>query len=207
MKLTKDQALDLIKILSHYETFDARVNTADLSGLCCDLETFVLSGDTDEEEDEDSEEDEDLDEEEDDEKPNEQEDEEDDESSEESEEDDGESEEDDIECDSYCYGSDLSTLKQAKARVVSSSFGDQDDEVTIKFEEDDEDCALVVSINGSTSHQTYYSPVTHVKRTGTEVHVAVADHDDRTSHRLGVTRFPKGWSTELPVGDLVGIET
>lgn len=227
MKLTKAQSLDLVKVLSHYETLvgDAGIAHVDVGGLCADLEDFVLNGsdededaceaedcdhdhegDDDEEDEEDEDSDEDDSEEEDSEEPDESEDgegdEADDESEEADEEGDGDAEEE-LDADSYALGSDLHDLKIAKAKIINSSVGDPDDSVTLEFEHtegDDADvCDLLVSGEP-------VGPIVYVRRKGNELHVAEGSDDDRTWHRFSVPRFPKGWADALPLDDLVEIE-
>ena len=48
MKLTKKQALDLIKVLTHYDSFDNQRVHVDLYDILEDLEKFVLNGESDE---------------------------------------------------------------------------------------------------------------------------------------------------------------
>ena len=50
-------------------------------------------------------------------------------------------------------------------------------------------------------------PITHVRRKGTELHVAESvKHGSRNWHRFHVSRFPKGWADALPLDDLVEVE-
>ena len=222
MKLTREQALDLVKILSHYQTLAPDNGVGDADGLCSDLEEFVLSGsdedddaaedsddeegDDDEEDEEDEDSDEDDSEEEDPEEPDESEDDEGDEADDESEEDDGEGDgdsEEELETDSYALGRDLHDLKVAKGKIISSSVGDPDDVVTLEFEHTEGDDADVCDllVNGDP-----VGPIVYVRRKGSELHVAEGSDDDRTWHRFNVSRFPKGWADVLPVDDLVEVE-
>lgn len=224
MKLTKEQALDLVKVLSHYQALDTRsVDAPTVHATLGSLEKFLVGeeedddldsgeadedccdhsdGDDDEEEQEDDEADEDSSEEEDDEESDEQEDDEGDEADDEGEEADGEGDDEELDPDSYALGADLHDLKVAKATIISSSVGDPDDEVTLEFENTDgEDvnvCDLLV--NGDA-----IGPITHVRRKGTELHVA-ENNGGRAWHRFHVSRFPKGWADALPLDDLIEIE-
>jgi hypothetical protein len=204
MKISKKDALDLVKVLTHYQTFDQLVNV-DVRGLCQDLEEFVLErdGEDDYEEDErDDEEVEEDDKEKDEEELDEQED-------GESDEDDGEGEEDDGEGEAayVTTGVNLSNLKRVKARVISTSDTDfeVDDPVTISFESDvySSDVNLIVETDDLRSS---IGPISYVKRMGSELHVAEGWQSSRTWHRFGVSKFPKGWATELPLDELVEVE-
>ncbi len=212
MELTKEQALDLVKVLSHYQTLESTVDV-DVHGLCSDLEEFVLSTEEDEEtDDEEDEEDdeagEDSSEEEDDEEPDESEDDKGNEADDEGEETDECSVEAEAElgADIYVRGNNLHDLKVAKGKVISSSVGEPDNEVTLEFENTegvgidvcDNVCDLLV--NGDP-----IGPITHVRRTGTELHVA-DNNSGRTWHRFYVARFPKGWADELPLDNLAEVE-
>lgn len=211
MKLSKEQALDLVKILTHYQTLAPDGDVADAHGLCCDLEEYVLRGDEDEEEtdDEEDEEDDGADEEdsgeEDAEEPDESEDEEGDEADDEGEEDDdeGPADEEELDVDSYAYSGDLHDLKPAKAKIISSSVGDPDDEVTLEFEHTEGDDANVCDllVGGEP-----IGPITHVRRKGSELHVAESNSGERAWHRFHVSRYPKGWADALPLDDLVEVE-
>lgn len=227
MKLTKEQALDLIKVLSHYQALDQRnVCAPTVHATLGSLERFVVGeeeeededdldsaeaddccdhshGDDDEEEQEDDEADEDPSEEEDDEESDEQEDDEGDEADDEGEEADGEGDDEDLDVDSYALGADLHDLKVAKAKIISSSLGDPDDEVTLEFENTEGDDADVCDllVNGDP-----IGPITHVRRKGTELHVAEDNSGERSWHRFHISRFPKGWTDALPLDDLVEIE-
>lgn len=222
MKLTKEQALDLIKVLSHYETLvgscpiDSPTRYATLGSLqefvlgededSCEADDDCEDEETDDEEDEEDDgEDEEDSSEEDDPESDESEDEEGDEADDAGEEDDDGSAaaEEELDPDAYALGSELHDLKVAKAKVISSSVGDPDDEVTLEFEHtegDDADiCDLLVSGEP-------VGPITHVRRKGTELHVAENNGGSRNWHRFHVARFPKGWADALPLGDLVEIE-
>jgi hypothetical protein len=211
MKLSKEQALDLVKILTHYQTLAPDSDVGDAMGLCSDLEEYVLHGDEDEDGDEeetDDEEDEEGEEdsgEKDAEEPDESEDEEGDEADDEGEEDDdgGDPDEEELDVDSYAYAGDLHDLKVVKAKVISSSVGDPDDEVTLEFEHTENDdaniCDLLVSGEA-------IGPITHVRRKGTELHVAENNSGERAWHRFHVARFPKGWADTLPLDNLVEVE-
>lgn len=213
MKLSKEQALDLVKILAHYEVVtDSPIQDVDSSDLRRDLEEFILEGaeDCDEdccsdEEDDDEETEDDSDEEEED---SSEEDEEDDEESGEDEEsseedDDDDPEEEDLNADIYVLGSDLHGLKVAKGKIISSSAGDPDDEVTLEFEntEDDEANVCDLLVDGQP-----LGPITHVRRKGKELHVAESNAGSRAWHRFEVTKFPKGWADVLPLDQLAEVE-
>lgn len=214
MKLNKEQALDLIKVLSHYDTLcgTSGVDAPTLHATQGELERFVLGEDEEDEEETDDEEveeddeaDEDSSEEEDDEESDESEDDEGDEADDEGEEDDGESDDDpeeELDVDAYALGSDLHDLKVAKGKVISSSVGDPDDEVTLEFEhtEDDDSSVCDLLVNGEP-----IGPITHVRRKGTELHVA-ENNGGRTWHRFHVSRFPKGWADALSLDDLHEVE-
>lgn len=221
MRLNKEQALDLIKVLSHYQALDTRsVCAPTVHATLGSLERFVVGeeedldsgeaddccdhsdGDDDEEEQEDDEADEGSSEEEDDEESDEQEDDEGDEADDSGEEADGEGDEE-LEVDSYGLGADLHDLKVAKGKIISSSLGDPDDEVTLEFENTEGDDADVCDllVNGDP-----IGPITHVRRKGTELHVAENNSGERSWHRFHISRFPKGWTDALPLDDLVEIE-
>lgn len=232
MKLTKEQALDLIKVLSHYETLvgSSAIESPTRYATLGKLEEFVLSddkeeddddldsaeadddccdhagGDDDEEDEEDDEEDEDSDDEEDEEESGESEDDEGDEADDEGEEADGDGdddEEEELDVDAYVLGSDLHDLKVAKAKIISSSVGDPDDEVTLEFEHTAGDSADVCDLLVSGEP---VGPITHARRKGTELHVAENNGGSRNWHRFHVARFPKGWADTLPLDDLCEVE-
>lgn len=205
MELTKRQALDLVKVLSHYETSNEQVD-ADVRGLRCDLEDFVLAEEetTDEEADEEAEgEDEEAADEEDEEECSEQEDDEGDEADDASEETDegGDREEP----SSYVGGDDLHGLKACKGQVISSSVGEPDDDVLIEFEHvaAGRETNVDVLINDG---EDFIGPVTLIRRMGTELHLAEELDGALTWHRFAVSRFPKGWANVLPVNELVGVD-
>lgn len=223
MKLTKEQALDLVKVLSHYQTLESTVDAPTVYATLGSLEKFLLGdnedldsceaddccdhtdGDDDEEDEEDDEAGEGSSEEEDDEESDESEDDEGDEADDEGEEVDGEGDdEDELSPDSYALGGDLHDLKVAKAKIISSSIGEPDDEVTLEFEftaggDDDSLCDLLVS-------GEVVGPITHVRRKGQELHVAENNSGERAWHRFHVSRFPKGWADTLPLDELIEIE-
>jgi hypothetical protein len=213
MKLNKEQVLDLIKVLSHYDTLcgTSGVDAPSRRAIQGMLEDFILGEDKDDDDDDlvegdDDEEDEEDDgsseidpEEEDSEEPDEQ---EDDEGDEDDDEGDGDDEED-LDVEAYVDRSDLHDLKVAKGKIISSSAGDPDDEVTLEFESlaggDAVICDLLV--NGEA-----VGPITHVRRKGTELHVAEDNSGERAWHRFHVARFPKGWADTLILDELCEIE-
>lgn len=211
MKLSKEQALDLVKILIHYQTLAPCGDVADVHGLRRDLEKYILGGDEDEEEtnNEKDEEDDETDEEdsgeEDVEEPDKSKDGEGDEADDEGEEDDddGLADEEALCVDSYVYSGDLHDLKPAKAKIISSSVGDPDDEVILEFEHTDGDDANVCDLLVSGEP---IGPITHVRRKGNELHVAENNSGERAWHRFHVSRYPKGWADVLPLDDLVEVE-
>lgn len=204
MKLSKKQALDLVKILTHYQTLVPDGDIADVHGLRCNLEERVLNGDEDEEEidDEEDKEDDGTDKEDsgekDDEEPGEAEDEEDEEVD-----DGGPEDEEKLDVDSYARSRDLHDLKPAKAKIIGSSTGDPDDEVILEFEHTGGDdvniCDLLV--NGEP-----IGPITYVRRKGNELHIAENNRGKRVWHRFHVSRYPKGWADVLPLDDLVEVK-
>lgn len=204
MKLTKEQALDLVKVLSHYGTFTDVVNV-NVSGLCSELEDYVLSdGEEVEEETDDEEDEEDTaaaegpSGEEDEEEPREQEDDEGSEAASAGEEADEQGDEE-LYPDCAVHASTLHDLKAVKAKVISSSVGDPDDEVRLEFEECDSECDLLV--DGDPTCRVQY-----VRRSGTELHVAeLTEQGLRNWHVFGVLKFPKEWTAALPVGELVEV--
>ena len=215
MKLNKEQALDLIKVLSHYDTLigTSGVDAPTLRATQGRLEKFVLGEDDccdhaeeddDEEDEEDEEADEDSASEEDEEESRKPKDDEGDEADDESEEADGDGDDDEeeLEVDAYVLGSELHDLKVAKAKIISSSVGDPDDDVTLEFENTEDDnssiCDLLVSGEA-------VGPITHVRRKGSELHVA-ENNGGRTWHRFHVSRFPKGWADTLTLDDLHEVE-
>lgn len=204
MKLTKQQALDLVKVLSHYETSTVQVD-ADVRSLRCDLEEFVLAKEeTDEEADEEGEgAGEEADDEEDEEERSEQEDDASDEADDAGEEADEEG--DDEEPTGYVRGDDLHALKPCKGQVVSSGVGDPDADVVIEFEHVScgRETNVDVLINDG---EDFIGPVTLIRRKGAELHIAEELDGNVTWHRFAVSRFPKGWADALPVNQLIEVD-
>lgn len=205
MKLSKEQALDLVKILTHYQTWVLDSGVANARGLCRLFEEYILKGDEDEEEtDEEDEEDDEAPEEDSGKEDAEKSDESEDEEGDEAHEDEEDSDEEELDIDSYVFSGDLHDLKPAKAKIISSSVGDPDDEVTLEFEhneDDDGDCSCDLLVTGEP-----IGPITHVKRKGTELHVAETSNGSRAWHRFHVSKFPKGWASTLMIDELTKVE-
>lgn len=203
MRLTKRQALDLVKVLSHYQTLDTQHAITNVWGLCGELEEFVLGeeetsdedeegDDEDEEAEEDADEDKSVDEEEDEEEPSEQEDDEGDEADDEGDEAD-EGSNCCPECDGDADGGALHDLSPIRAKVIESSSGEKGEVVQLEFELDPKPGTVDLMIGG-----LYVGPLLCVKRTGTELHVLDSSDD---WHQFSVAKFPKEWQKALPAGD------
>ncbi len=211
MKITKTNALTLMKILSHYTTvmdYDHRVHGG--HGICSDLENFLLGEDEDEdtnEQDEEEEEecsDEEIDCEEDEEESVVK---EDDPSCEA----DDLGEEDDCDCgncETGCYhsldadatvdGGDLHYLSQIRAKVIASANAEKDEVFTLEFECESEDGATDLLLNDD-SNILWICSLSYVKRTGKELHVCEKSGE---WHRYSVSKFPKDWQNALEAGVL-----
>lgn len=211
--LNKEQALDLIKVLSHYLTLDDVVQAPTVHRTLGQLEKFVLY----ERKEEDDEKDEAVDcenevgsREEDEEEPREQEaeasptaddsgpeDDEDDPSDEER-----ASDEDSLslKADRVVDGSDLHYLKVIKGTIMASSVGEPGDLTTLEFEHGDRG-EVDLLVDGVS-----VGPLIYVKRRSSELHVAARLSDDRSTwrewHRFSVSRYSKGWTDLLPLDEL-----
>lgn len=195
MKLSRSQALDLVKVLSHYQTFDREtvLVDVDVDGLCRHLEDIVLNRDDegDEEEDDEENDSEEADESsaDDVEDPCEQED--------DAPDDDVEEETDVSEVtpdDSSPVVSpgDLHELKPVRGRVIESSAAETGESFNLEFEN------FGVGQVDLLLDAAWVGPLSRVKRTGTELHVM--DSSD-SWHRFSVSKFPKDWQRVLPIGD------
>ncbi len=205
MNLSKKLALDLVKILSHYQTL-VDDGVADAHGLCNDLEDFILGNDEDDDdntdEGEDDEEDardesesEDVGEEEDEEESDEQEDEESDAS------DDEGAEVDKVglvpDADAEVAAGDLHDLKPIKGKIIASSSGEVDESVTLEFEHDTEHDTVDLLLDGM-----FVGPLFRIKRTGDELHVLDGSYK---WHRFSVNKYPKDWQHVLPASKLLSV--
>lgn len=225
MKITKEDALILVKLLHAYDSRSYAVPAGKtefqetVEDLCERLDDFIVNGEEDdddyseschdgscidcseqeEDEEDDDEGDEDDDEEEEDSgEEDEEDDEESDEDEESSEEDDGDDSEDEEElnADSYARGDELHALKAVKSTDGSVEF-----ELVEDDSKEDEPVELHVDllVNGYTELES----VTHVRRKGKELHVRDGEGEWYT---FDVTKFSKDWIAAFPVGDLVEVE-
>ena len=190
MKLTKQDALDLTKVLFHYETLTGVVLPFDLGGLQEELESFLLEG-TEDEQDEDLEEEGEIDSEGEDSSRDEEVDEEEDVQSDPDADDDEEGGED-PEHDAECTAGELTSLKSLSGRIVSSGVGEPDDKVKLSFDETD----LVVDWDGSLS----YIPVSFMKRLASELQVGERVEQEIVWHRFSIPKFGKKWVEQIGPG-------
>lgn len=219
MKLSKQQLLDLIKVLTHYEMLTHRADDYstpraidDVEGLrttledaltgedvCCDdedcgeAESDEEEGDDwdNEEEEEDEEAEDDVDEEEEDSSEEDEEDAESEDDSEEDEdlEDDDESDDEEEELVADSYASSRDLHELKPVKTTQGS---------LEFEEDEdgEECDVLLN--------TYHEcTITHLRRKGKELHVRDKDGEWRT---YNVAKYPAGWADLLPLNELVEIE-
>ena len=207
MKLTKEEALDLIKIFVHYESLCAEKNVDpvgknNISVLGDALEEFVLTNEEEEYEDEEVEEDEESDEgdvEEEDYEEDEEDDDSEEESCEDDEEDDESSEED---CDALYadYSLDpaaLTELKRISARIVSSSVGEPDDQVKLEFDTYGTNNLLDLLIDKG---EIVIGPITYIRRSSDEISFAEENTGERTWHTFGVSKFHPSWTKLIKLG-------
>lgn len=106
--------------------------------------------------------------------------------------------------ESYVLGTELHGLKPVEAKVIGSSVATQDDEVMLEFE-----CTPGRDLNVTDLliSGMAINNVTFVRRTE-ENELLVAEHynGDLAWHRFYVPKFPEGWTELLPVEDLIEIE-
>ena len=192
MKITKEEALALTKMLHPHTDFGSALSQAEkpafltiLEDLQEKLTAFLLNGEEDccdhDEEQEEKEDDEET--------KDELEDEEDDSEEEDEEEGDEDEEEQEVECERYAAGSILHSLTQVK-----STGG------TLEFEEDEERGTVDLLINGDLE----YENVRYVER-GAKT-LLVARHADDAWISYSVTKFPKDWIKTFPLNVTVGVE-
>ena len=179
MKLTKDQALELIKALSHYQIVceTTRVSCLGSSELLARLRTFVLDepelgldpvpegvvlvrDDV--------------------------------------------NESDEIGCssaESTVLGMELHDLSAVQAIAVGSSVARPNDEVTIEFEH------VTLNVTDMLVNGIPVNNVTFIRRTEENDLLVAERHDGSLAwHRFHVQGYPKGWTELLPVEDLIEIE-
>lgn len=205
MKITREQALDLVKVLSHYQTLGESVDV-DVHGLCASFEDYLLNegeGYQDEEDEEDEGTYEKAPRKKNVEEPYEQEDDQGAEADDEGEEADSDncSDEEGTEY-RYVAGIELNNLKKVKATVIESSVNDANERVTLEFLTDEEsnlDCELFV--NGESACN-----VTYILRKANELHVAEGRNRNVRWHTYHISKFPKGWVELLPLNGLIEID-
>ena len=209
MKLTKQEVLDLIKVLTHYEVLtpataprvSCRTNIEVLQDA---LEDYILENE-DEEKNEELTDDEDEDDIEDEETESEEEscegDDEDDEealgyedSREEDDEDDSEDDEEEIVAEHDCKCSSLKGLCSVKAVIINAQYGEPEDKVSIQFSPYSR---AIVDLN--INDDGAIGPVTYIKRTADELHVADCN-GSVTWHSFYVKKFPKSWTKAIKTG-------
>lgn len=207
MRITKQQALDIVKVITHYELLTATqtptsvlssyVTSApvraidNVSALKAQIEHFLLNGDNDEE---DEAEGKGSPTEEDEAKPC-------------SEGKEGGTQassgedpsEEEFEVDGTVFNSDLNALTLVQGRIKTSSLGDPDDKVTLEFEDADFDRVDLVVNGGQRIEEIGF-----VKRTGNELHVAecTSGPGNHVWHVFGVNKFPRDWLQLMGAGCL-----
>ena len=208
MKLTKEQALELFAILTHYETINENVRD-NMRDLRFDIKEFILTDDEEEEDeethtkrksDEDSEEEDEtkLDEQE----------------EEECEEEDDSSSESKAKTDFFVTQRDVRHLTRCRATVISCSevdTVDTDDNVSLEFDSqssyNDDETVLVVKYGDK---ESFIAPVQYIKRRGNELSVCEVYSSSsgikKEWHTFEIKKFPKDWSKLLPVNKLIEIE-
>jgi len=208
MKITKHQALDIVKIIAHYELLTATQTPSsmlssyvtpeparvvrDLQTLKTSLESFLLSNESDYEKSETKDED----------------------SSAETNEaqpcsqgKEGRTQassgkncsEEGLETDGCIFNSDLNSLTLLQGRIKTSSLGEPDEKVTLEFEDADFDRVDLV-VRGSQRIEE----IGFVKRTGNELHVAecAGEPGNHVWHIFGVSKFPRDWLQLMGAGCL-----
>jgi len=210
MKITKEEALALSKVLHHninrYTSDESKSNhDLTLEELSARLDEYLVYGgdeeetedeheccDHSEEDEEDEEAEDDGDEEEDssDEEDEEEDEEESDEESDSEDDESDESDEEELDVDGYVSVGDLHELRSVKSTNGS-----------LEFESDEEDdTAGVVDVLLDGYHDL---TITHLRRKGKELHVR-DDHGEW--HVYSIVKFPTAWVDLLPLNELVKIE-
>lgn len=177
MKLTKKQALDLIKVISHYQALDSRsVCAPTMHATLGSLERFVVSEEEIDDDDLDSDKVDDCC-------------------------DHSRGDDEQLGPDSFVPRANLYDLKVAKAKIISSSSGDPDDEVTLEFKNTERSAAFCdLVVNGYGKH---IGPITRMRRSRTRLHVEEDNSGNRTWHHFYVPKFPDDWIDVIPLNNLV----
>lgn len=207
MKLTKEQALELFAILTHYETINE--NTRDnMRDLRFDIKEFILTDDEEEDDEETyTKRKSDKDPEEEDESETEKSEEDEDPSYEDPEED-----PEDEKADCTVCRSDIVRLSRCSAVVVNSSEFERGEKVKIEFDYSDgsyisSKTLLLITQGGS---ERYIEPILFLKRRGNEISIGEANQKYgkiKEWHTFEVTKFPKEWTKLIPIDKLVEIES
>lgn len=202
MKISKEEALELVKILHPHTDFDGPKSSHQrvLEKIQDRLTDYLVNDDEEccdheEEEGDDAEaEDEYEDEEDSSEEGDEEDDEDEDEGKESSEEDDDDDSEDEEDsADITVYGDELHALK-----ACTTSDGALEFEHVIDEDGEEED-QVDLLLDGA----VYVEKVVRIRRKGKELYVY---DDEGSSHQFDVSKFPKGWADLLPIGDLAEVE-
>lgn len=177
MKINKDQALELSKILHIHLGEGLLFNGSEkskhrqiLEDLQLRLEGFLLGDQDDQDEEDDCCESDDEDDEADDEE--------------------GTEDEQELEPDSSASGQELHNLKAVKSQGVALEFEGIDE---------DEGSRVYVLVDSYPEHIA-----THIRRLSKSI--SIRDEFD-TWRTYNVSRFPKGWADLLPLGELVEVES
>lgn len=107
--------------------------------------------------------------------------------------------EEEPEVDGSAFNSDLNCLTLLQGRIKTSSLGDPDEKVTLEFEDADFDRVDLVVNGGDRIEEIGY-----VKRTGNELHVAECGGEpgNHVWHVFGVNKFPRDWLQLMGAGCL-----